>query len=383
MYQQQTFANSLIQASVDANNKQRLRFIECKEKTVQERVDKIQFLTDVYFEDVNKRLMQAATEGENMYASVPFYVDHFQVSKELKELGVFIGYPNEIANRWLNEMSNPESKFLSNPYLNWSGLSFEIQQRFEGIKLKYPGEKAKDGREIFYIKFSWSRDMRFWSKYEGVLKVHKQDVREKEQFVFKIPQKEPTPLKSDSSAPKQMPRHAAMTTALHEARGLVERISNRRLRGLSGNSQKEETIPVGYTTSPSNVSERFDDEVIAAKEFDNALVAIGLKAVNFPHEECENEGPPALYFKIDDQGNLFLQARPKKGEKVDLNGLSMEEWDKLYKDACERGVSEDKASMLKPYLCGLLEDERKEFEKGDAEVRWDGLGAQGPHVCRA
>ena len=29
MYQQQTFANSLIQPSEDANNKQRLRFIEC------------------------------------------------------------------------------------------------------------------------------------------------------------------------------------------------------------------------------------------------------------------------------------------------------------------------------------------------------------------
>ena len=335
MYQQQTFTNSLIKASVDANNKQRLRFIERKEKTAQERVDKIQFLTDVYFEDVNKRLMQAATEGENMYASVPFYVDHFQVSEELKELGVFIGYPNEIANRWLNEMSNPESKFLSNPYLNWSGLSFEIQQRFEGTKLKYPGEKAKDGREIFYIKFSWSRDMRFWCKYEGVLKVHKQDVREKEQFVFKIP-------------------------------------------------QKEETIPVGYTTSPSNVSERFDDEVIAAKEFDNALVAIGLKPLNFPHEECEDdEGPPALYFKVDDQGNVFLQARPKPGEKVDLNGLSMEEWDELYKDACKSGVSEDKASMLKSYLCGLIEEERQEFEKGFSEVTWSGPVTTEPYVCRA
>ena len=77
------------------------------------------------------------------------------------------------------------------------------------------------------------------------------------------------------------------------------------------------------------------------------------------------------------------EARPKKGEKVDLNGLSMEEWDELYKNACESGVSEDKASMLKPYLCGLLEEERKEFEKGFAEVRWHGLGDQGPHVCRA
>ena len=149
MYQQQTFANSLIQASVDANNKQRLRFIECKEKTAQERVDKIQFLTDVYFENVNKRLMEAAIEGTNMYVRVPFYVEHFQVSKELEELGVFIGYPNEIANRWFNEMENPESKFLSNPSLNWSGLSFEIQQRFEGTKLKYPGEKATNGKEIF------------------------------------------------------------------------------------------------------------------------------------------------------------------------------------------------------------------------------------------
>ena len=48
----------------------------------------------------------------------------------------------------------------------------------------------------------------------------------------------------------------------------------------------------------------------------------------------------------------------------------MEEWDELYKNACESGVSEDKASMLKPYLCGLLEKERKEFEKGATEVRW-------------
>ncbi len=46
----------------------------------------------------------------------------------------------------------------------------------------------------------------------------------------------------------------------------------------------------------------------------------------------------------------------------------MEEWDKLYKDACESGVSEDKASMLKSYLCGLIEEERQEFEKGDAEI---------------
>ena len=337
MYQQQTFANSLIQASVDANNKQRLQFIERKEKTAQERVDKMKFLTDVYFEDVNKRLMKAATEGRNMYASVPFYVEHFKVSKELEELGVFIGYPNEIANRWFNEMENPESKFLSNPSLNWSGLSFEIEQRFEGTKLKYPGEKDKNGKEIFWIKFNWTRDMRFWCKYQGVFKVHKQDVREKEEFIFQIP-------------------------------------------------QKEETIPVGYTISPDNVSERFDNSERAAKEFDNALVAIGLKPLNFPDEERViplHEDPPALYFKIDDQGNLFLQARPKKGEKVDLNGLSMEEWDKLYKDACERGVSEDKASMLKPYLCGLLEEERKEFEKGFAEVRWHGLGDQGPHVYRA
>ena len=335
MYQQQTFANSLIQASVDANNKQRLQFIERKEKTAQERVDKMKFLTDVYFEDVNERLMKAATEGRNMYASVPFYVEHFKVSKELEELGVFIGYPNEIANRWFNEMENPESKFLSNPSLNWSGLSFEIEQRFEGTKLKYPGEKDKNGKEIFWIKFNWSRDMRFWCKYQGVFKVHKQDVREKEEFIFQIP-------------------------------------------------QKEETIPVGYTISPDNVSERFDNSERAAKEFDNALVAIGLKPLNFPDEErLDDKGPPALYFKIDDQGNLFLQARPKPGEKVDLNDLSMEEWDELYKNACESGVSEDKASMLKSYLCGLLEEERKEFEKGFAEVRWDGIGPQGPHICRA
>ena len=273
-------------------------------------------------------------------------------------------------------MSNPESKFISNPYLNWSGLSFEIQQRFEGIKLKYPGEKDKNGKEIFWIKFSWTRDMRFWSKYEGVLKVHKQDVREKEQFVFKIPQKEPTPLKSDSSAPKQMPRHAARKSPFSA-------LSNRRLRGLSGNSQKEETIPVGYTTSPSNVSERFDDEVIAAKEFDNALVAIGLKPLNFPDEQSEDdEGPPALYFEVDEEGNVFLQARPKPGDKVDLNDLSMEEWDKLYKDACESGVSEDKASMLKSYLCGLIEEEREEFEKGDAEVTWSGLEKVPPTASR-
>ena len=337
MYQQQTFANSLIKASVDANNKRRLRYIECKEKTAQERVDKMKFLTDVYFEDVNKRLMKAATEGTNMYALVPFYVDHFQVSKELEELGGFIGYPNEIANRWFNEMENPESKFLSNPFHNWSGLSFEIQQRFEGTKLKYPGEKATDGREIFYIKFSWTRDMRFWSKYQGVFKVNKADVREKEQFIFQIP-------------------------------------------------QKEEKVSVGYTISPENVSERFYDEVIAAKEFDNALVAIGLKPLNFPDEErFDDENPPALYFKVDCQGNVFLQARPKPGEKVDLNGLSMEEWDELYKDACESGVSEDKASMLKSYLCGLIEEERQEFEKGETEVGWSDAVTTEPYlyVCRA
>ena len=219
-------------------------------------------------------------------------------------------------------MADPDSKFLSNPFHNWSGLSFEIQQRFEGTKLKYPGEKDKNGKEIFWIKFSWTRDMRFWCKYEGVFKVNKADVRKKDEFVFQIP-------------------------------------------------QKDETIPDGYRTSPSNVSERFDNSERAAKEFDNALVAIGLKPLNFPHEECEDDkGPPALYFKIDDQGNLFLQARPKPGEKIDLNGLSMEEWDKLYKDACKSGVSKDKVEMLKPYLCGLLEEERKEFEKGATEVRW-------------
>lgn len=334
MYQQQTFANSLIEASVDANNKQRLRFIECKEKTAQERVDKMKFLTDVYFENVNKRLMEAAIEGTNMYVRVPFYVEHFQVSKELEELGVFIGYPNEIANRWLNHMADPESKFLSNPFHNWSGLSFEIQQRFEGTKLKYPGEKATNGKEIFWIKFSWSRDMRFWCKYRGVFKVHKQDVREKEEFVFQIPQK-----------------------SLH--------------------------ISDGYTISPDNVSERFDNAETAAKEFDNALVAIGLKPLNFPDEESEDEGPPALYFEVDNQGNFLLQARPKPGQKIDLNGLSIEEWDQLYKDACEIGVSEDKASMLKPYLCGLLEEERKEFEKGLANVQWFGPVTTEPYVCRA
>jgi len=335
MYQQKTFANSLIKASVDANNKRRLRYVECKEKTAQERVDKIQFLTDVYFEDVNKRLMKAATEGTNMYASVPFYVDHFQVSKELEELGVFIGYPNEIANRWLNHMSDPDSKFLSNPSLNWSGLSFEIQQRFEGTKLKYPGEKDKNGKEIFWIKFSWTRDMRFWCKYQGVFKVHKQDVREKDEFIFQIP-------------------------------------------------QKEETIPVGYTISPDNVSERFDNSERAAKEFDNALVAIGLKPLNFPDEErFDDENPPALYFEVDNQGNFLLQARPKPGQKIDLNGLSIEGWDQLYKDACEIGVSEDKAEMLKPYLCGLIEEERQEFEKGLTNIQWFGPVTTEPHVCRA
>ena len=60
----------------------------------------------------------------------------------------------------------------------------------------------------------------------------------------------------------------------------------------------------------------------------------------------------------------------------------MEEWDKLYKDACESGVSEDKASMLKSYLCGLIEEEREEFEKGDAEVTWSGLEKVPPTASR-
>ena len=332
MYKKQTFVNALIQASVDANDRERLRITECKEKTAKERLDKIQFLTDVYFEVVNKRLMKAATEGTSMSASVCFFVEHFQVSKELEELGVFIGYPNEIANRWFNEMQNPESKFLPNPYLNWSGLSIEIEDRFEGINLKKPG-KTEDGKPVFHIKFNWSRDMRHWSKYTGVSKVHKTDVREKEQFVFKIPQK---------------------------------------------------MEPDTYTISSSNVSERFDNEETAAKEFDKALVAIGLKPVNFSDDESDSssddesdeeatekdEDPTSLHFKVNEEGELILQAQPKPGATVDdLNGLTREEWDEMYKEACKNGVSVNTPATFKEFFFGLTNEKRKQFEKDCEKVK--------------
>ena len=168
---------------------------------------------------------------------------------------------------------------------------------------------------------SWVNHMMSWFRYEGVFKVPKADAKERDKFIFQIP-------------------------------------------------QKDEKVSFGYTISQKKISREYDDEDKAARAFDIELVAIGLKAVNFPDEESEDdEGPPALYFRVDEEGNVFLQARPKPGEKIDLNGLSMEEWDNLYKDACESGVSEGKASMLKSYLCGLIEEQRQEFEKGEAEVR--------------
>ena len=232
MYQQETFVNTLIEASTKERQQKIFRMIERKKKTAEEKIVKMHFLTEVYFEEVNKLLMEKAITG-SMYTEVTFYVHHFKVSEELEKLGVFIGYPNEIATRWLNEMADPDSTFLKDPFKNWKGLTFKILDRFEGVDLKSGNGGMCKGEPTFNIEFSWIRNTKTWSKYRGVQKVDKDLTLEedKEEFTHFIP--------------------------------------------TLDNSGKD------YNCSFENISERFSSEIEAARGFDDALKNIGLEPVNF------------------------------------------------------------------------------------------------------
>ena len=81
---------------------------------------------------------------------------------------------------------------------------------------------------------SWVNHMMSWFRYEGVFKVPKADAKERDKFIFQIP-------------------------------------------------QKDEKVSFGYTISQKKISREYDDEDKAARAFDIELVAIGLKAVNFPN----------------------------------------------------------------------------------------------------
>ena len=169
---------------------------------------------------------------------------------ELEKLGVFIGYPNEIATRWLNEMADPNSTFLKNPFKNWKGLRFKILDRFEGVDLKSGNGGMCKGEPTFNIEFSWIRNTKTWSKYKGVQKVDKDLTLEEDKEAF---------------------THFIPTLA---------------------NSGKD------YNCSFENISERFSSEIEAAKGFDDALKNIGLEPVNFgiiamravDEEDDEEEG---------------------------------------------------------------------------------------------
>ena len=109
---------------------------------------------------------------------------------------------------------------------------------------------------------SWVNHMMSWFRYEGVFKVPKADAKERDKFIFQIP-------------------------------------------------QKDEKVSFGYTISQKKISREYDDEDKAARAFDIELVAIGLKAVNFPN--------------YSDVYNLEQY----------LSGLTKEEreeWDKNHKD---------------------------------------------------
>lgn len=239
MYQQQTFVNSLIKASAEERTQKIFRMIERKKKTAEEKIAKMHFLTEVYFEEVNKLLMEKAITG-SMYTEVTFYVHHFKVSEELEKLGIFIGYPNEIATRWLNEMADPNSTFLENPFKNWKGLSFKILSRFEGVDLKSGQGGMCKGEPTFNIEFSWIRNTKTWSKYRGVQKVDKDRTNlcgKGDEFTHFIPKLD--------------------------------------------NSGKD------WVGSFVDISERFSSEMDAAKGFDDALKNIGLEPVNFPNNSSQ------------------------------------------------------------------------------------------------
>ena len=66
MYQQETFVNSLIEASAEERKQKIFRMIERKKKTAEEKIAKMHFLTEVYFEEVNKLLMKKAITGSKI-----------------------------------------------------------------------------------------------------------------------------------------------------------------------------------------------------------------------------------------------------------------------------------------------------------------------------
>lgn len=154
--------NDLIEASTRSKQERRLQYEKRKKMVTDEKVEKMRYLTKVYFEQVNKLLLEKAISSGWKNATIQFYVDDFKVSKELKEQGIFIGYPNEIAQRWLNQMSNPESDYLEDPARNWKGMRFTIKDRFSGVDLQNPNDAAirlyKDQsptEQTFRIVFSW------------------------------------------------------------------------------------------------------------------------------------------------------------------------------------------------------------------------------------
>ena len=115
MSKESIIVNDLIKASSISKQVRRLQHEKRKKMVSDEKANKMRYLTKVYFEQVNKLLLEKAESSGWKNATIQFYVDDFKVSKELKEKGIFIGYPNEIAQRWLNQMSNPESDYLEDP----------------------------------------------------------------------------------------------------------------------------------------------------------------------------------------------------------------------------------------------------------------------------
>lgn len=162
MSNESIIVNDLIHASSVSKQERRLQHEKRKKMVSDEKANKMRYLTKVYFEQVNKLLLEKAKSSGWKNATIQFYVDDFKVSKELKEKGIFIGYPNEIAQRWLNQMSNPESDYLEDPARNWKGMRFTIIDRFSGVDLQNPNNAAirlyKDQpptEQTFRIVFSW------------------------------------------------------------------------------------------------------------------------------------------------------------------------------------------------------------------------------------
>ena len=162
MSNESIIVNDLIHASSVSKQERRLQHEKRKKMVSDEKANKMRYLTKVYFEQVNKLLLEKAESSGWKNATIQFYVDDFKVSKELKEQGIFIGYPNEIAQRWLNQMSNPESDYLEDPARNWKGMRFTIIDRFSGVDLQNPNNAAirlyKDQpptEQTLRIVFSW------------------------------------------------------------------------------------------------------------------------------------------------------------------------------------------------------------------------------------